>query len=382
MTLSFAVSVAKTAHADSDFDLESDAWNGGATLVSVARAHAPRVVATSTVDLGTLGEDDALFILGPERALPEDDLLDFVRRGGRLVIADDFGSGTALFSRFGIRRSEPGATEAPRVRGESALLVARPFYAHPITEGVGFVVTNRPALLEHPRLVPLVALDDGGPGLLLTGVVGEGRVVAIGDPSIFLNAMMQLRGNRRLAENIVDFVVEGTPPRRLVLAAGTARFTGDFDPEASGPMRTRIEHQIRALARTRMPEPALRIAAVVLAMLSVVLLSTMRDARPEAMMPWLTPQSRYVGPAEARRDALRAAIELAAERRLGAKGSSPRKNLEKALATLALPSDDARDVLRAVEGRGDEDDLARAVATLDAALEERADGPRRDEERR
>jgi len=359
-----------SARADADFAGDSDAWNGASTFLSVARetATVATVVDARRVDLDRLGPTDALLVLGPETPLPEEDLVAFVRRGGRLVIADDFGTGGAVFERFGIRRAEPGATNAARVRGEDALLVARPFYAHPLTEGVGVIVTNRPVLLTHPRLVPLVALDDGGPGLVLTGVVGEGRVVAIGDPSIFMNAMMELSGNRRFAANVVRFVTASPPARRLVIATGSARFEGRFDPEASGPIRERLEYRLRELARSRMPDPALRVASVLLALLSIVLLSTMRETRREAAMPWLDSRSAYSGPDDARREALRAAVERAAGRRLGAAAGAEKRALAAAIRTLSLPSADEHRILRALEGHASPSELTAAADTLDTAL--------------
>lgn len=368
--LAFASLCASSARADADFEVSSEAWNGASTFLSAARSVATVETATD-LDLDRLTEEDALFLLGPETRLPEDDLVEFVRRGGRLVVADDFGSGVSIFARFGIRVSEPGSTDAPRVRGQDALLVARPYYAHPITEGVGVVVTNRPLLLEHNRLVPLIALDDGGPGIVLTGVVGRGRVVAIGDPSIFLNAMMELSGNRRLAENVVRFVTEDRETRRIVVATGRFRVRGSFDPNDSGPIRERVERQLESLAATRMPDPALRVAGVLLALLSLVLLSTMREARREPIMPWLDSRTAFVGPDAARREALCAAIELAARRRLGVAGAATKRDVARAVRSLTLAKDDEGRILRALEGRGNETDLALASAALDRALARR-----------
>lgn len=366
------VSVAShVARAAPDFAGDSPAWNGASTFVSLAREQA-RVLTPNRVRLDDLAAGDALFLLGPEAALPEDSLVDFVRRGGRLVIADDFGSGARLFARFGMTVSRPTTTEAPRVRGESALLVARPFFTHPLTEGVGVVVTNEPVLLEHPRLDPLVGLDEGGPGLVLTGIVGQGRVVAIGDPSLFVNAMMELRGNRKLAENIVRFVTEGTPPKRLVVALGAAPVTGRFDADDSGTLRERAERQLRALGANHMPDVGLRIAGALLATLAILLLASMREPRPEPARPWLASDASEATAEEASETELRSALERAVSRRLGLPVGASGRMIERALGTLGIRGAEGHRILRVLRGRGNEDTVARAARTFDAAIARRA----------
>lgn len=335
-----------------DFDPRSSAWNGASRFLAVARATGRPITAPRSISLDRLHPDDVLILLGPDRPLPEGDLVEFVRRGGQLVIADDFGTAAPLLARFGIRRTEAGATAAPRVRGHDELLVARPFYAHPLTEGVDLVVTNRPALLEHPRLVPLIGLDEGGGAIVLTGVVGRGRVVAISDPSLFVDEMMAISGNRKLAVNVLAFVTEGAD-RSIVVAAGDARFEGSFSGASGGPLRLRIQDTFAALARVRLPDDALRVAALVLACLGVLLFATLRRRRDEPELPWLTPSTPLgSGHASESAESLRELVRVAVARRLSLPAHASRAERERAVRSLHLPKDDERRMLAALAAVG------------------------------
>ena len=77
-------------------------------------------------------------------------------------------------------------------------------------------------------------LDDAdlaGPvAVAVAGQVDEGRLIAIGDPSIFINMMLRYPGNRSFAEGLVHYLVQGDrhgdgPGRLFVLA-------NDFDERA------------------------------------------------------------------------------------------------------------------------------------------------------
>lgn len=345
-------SVPRAVLAGPDFDLRATDWNGASRFFADAREATGRVLAPSTIDLDELTENDALVLLAPDSPLPEGDLVEFVRRGGRLVVADDFGSGGPLLERFGIRRMDPEPGDAPRVRGQDELLVARPYYAHPLTEGVGLVVTNRPAVLQHPRLVPLLGLVEGEPGVLVTGVVGEGRVVALGDPSALMNAMTELQGNRRLGQNLLRFVVDGTPPRRLFVATGQTRFEGSFDAANHGTPRQRLEEILRTVGQARLPDDALRVAATLLAALLLLLLGTVRDRRVEPDMPWLEPGARDAGGVRLAMDSIVDGLRGAVTRRLGVIPGSSARDRKRAIAALRLPSEQERRMLRALDALG------------------------------
>ncbi|MDH5491251.1 MAG: hypothetical protein OEY14_04805, partial [Myxococcales bacterium] len=150
--------------------------------------------------------DDSLLIVYPTRALPASGLSEFLGRGGRIALADDYGSGESLLRVYGITR-RPGVRGDPAtLRSNPGLPVARAAIQHPLTEGVGTLVTNHPAILEHAELRPIFALEGDADGLLLTGAVGEGRLLALSDPSVLINNMLEFRGNRRFARNLLRYL--------------------------------------------------------------------------------------------------------------------------------------------------------------------------------
>lgn len=337
------------AQGEPDFAPGKSAWNASSRLVALARRMTATVRAPAVLDMDAVREGDVVFLLGPSRPLPEADLVEFVRRGGSLVIADDFGTAGPLLARFGIRRTEVGSTAAARVRGQDHLLVARAFYSHPITEGVQAVVTNRPTLLHHPRLVPLLGLDEGGGALVLTGVVGQGRVVAISDPSLFIDEMMALTPNRTLATNVLRFVLGDDPTRTLHLAAGDVRFTGDFDGSMDGPWRERLQHALSTMAGVRLPDDALRVSAVLLVALSALLFSSLRPRRTEPSLPWLAPGEAPELPGRTAEATAADLLRISVERRLGLGPNATRKERARVVDSLGLPPEEERRMLGALE---------------------------------
>lgn len=250
-----------------DFEASNDAWNGYASFVRVARASGPVEVA-ARLDLDDVRSTDAIVLIGPKEPPPIAELARFVDAGGRLAILDDFGATTELLSRFGIAREAAPTEGVPHVRGQEGLLVARPLYRHPLTQEVETVVTNRPAVIRHAQLEPLIGFDREHAGILLTGVVGRGRLVVLADPSVFIDLMIPLRGNRQLAQNLISVVradggvVHIVPP--------SAPIVGEFDPAASSPWPERTQSLLARIATLDLPGDALRIAAAtVLALLAL-----------------------------------------------------------------------------------------------------------------
>lgn len=263
----FVLVYAGNASAQADFEAENDAWNGYSSFVAVARASGA-VVLARPLDLDDVRPDDAIVVVGPRAAPPTGELARFVDAGGRLVIMDDFGATAELLSRFGIAREAPPAG-VPHVRGQDGLLVARPLYHHPLTEGVEAVITNRPAVVRHAQLEPLIGFEQSRAGIVLTGVVGRGRLVVVADPSVFIDLMIPLRGNRKLAENLVAVVrSEGSV---LYFVPPSAEIVGEFDPASSAPWPTRAQSFLARIATLELPGDALRIAAAtVLALLALL----------------------------------------------------------------------------------------------------------------
>ncbi len=214
---------------DSDYSLTNTGWNGLSDLLGAADAAGVTVDSPEEIDVDTLGVNDALLVVYPTRRLPSESLGRFVRRGGRLAIADDFGQADEFFVVYGIVRSAPQDTLS-RVRGNPELPLALPQLRHPLTRDVDTIVTNHPTGLRHDTLRPIIGFGEGQSALVLAGAVERGRLVSIGDPSILINNMLQFRDNRRFAENLLAYLGASrdpaAPPGRVYLVPPDVRLIG------------------------------------------------------------------------------------------------------------------------------------------------------------
>jgi hypothetical protein len=149
----------------------------------------------------------------------------FVRDGGTLVIAEDYDrGGNRLLEAVGARaridgrplRDERASAQSP------AFPIASNVSEHPLTAGVDRLVLNHGSAVRPNGATVLVRtseyayLDANGNADLdaaesmqrypvaTVEAVGEGRVIVTGDPSLFINAMLERTGNRRFAENVLS----------------------------------------------------------------------------------------------------------------------------------------------------------------------------------
>jgi len=261
------------ARADTDYDPASESWNGLSQLVQAARDTGVRVDTPQRLDVGTLTPRDALLLVYPTGPLPVEGISGFLKAGGRVALADDYGTGATLLAAYQITRRAPEAASGLRLRGNDALLVARPESTHPLTEGVGALVTNHPEQVYHRELDPLFSFDRTGSALVLAGAVGQGRLVALGDPSALINNMLQFRGNRRFAANLVRYLAGGRGGR-LVIVTGATPIVGRFgEPGADRPLHD-LRSAIERFAHATLPPLAVQLGAMVLSAILLVIAAT------------------------------------------------------------------------------------------------------------
>lgn len=244
--LQFAVILAVlavVARADAaPFDLAGSDWEGCAELVRLARAELgqAKVVVTSQIDFHELKPDDGVLLLYPEKNLDVDELSKFMRAGGRVVMLDDFGRGDSLLRHFGMERVASPRRPAEFLRKNPQLALAEPASAHPVVSDVSRVVTNHPTGLSHPDLSPVLKIrGNGEPDVIVAvaGAVGQGRLLAVGDPSIVMNSMLRYGGNKAFARGLVRYTVDhdswGKRGGRLFIAAGAFEQKGSYGDEES-----------------------------------------------------------------------------------------------------------------------------------------------------
>jgi hypothetical protein len=211
------------------FDVFNQGWDGTSEL----RSRADDVATGTTVLVDTdqyasvPANDSVALVLSPETGFEIDEVGDvsaFVRRGGTLVVAEDFGqhggallAGVGASARFSGRllRDERHNFRTPRMPvatngSETAVtdagtrltlnhgtaVVPNGSTVGLTTSSVAYLDANRNGELDGDESVgayPVVTVER----------VGQGRVVAVGDPSVFLNAMAGRSGNREFLRGLL-----------------------------------------------------------------------------------------------------------------------------------------------------------------------------------
>lgn len=207
---------------EGDYRVGVEEWMGLSKLAVLARAAGYEVEPLASLDWRDLGEGDVLFLLYPRATLEPAHVASFVRRGGRLLLADDFGRAGEAFARLGLlRRPARGVRAARFHENHPALPVARAFdTTHPLAQGVAELYTNHPAVFQVERDAEVVFGFGAGEALVVAGGLGEGRFVAIADPSVLINGMLAFEENLLFAANLLAYLRPAGPttPRLIILA--------------------------------------------------------------------------------------------------------------------------------------------------------------------
>lgn len=225
------------------FDLNGDDWEGASELVRLAKAELEpgHVITTAQIDFSELKPEDGLLLIYPERSLDENELSKFMRAGGRVVLLDDYGRGDSLLSAFNMHRVATPRNPAESLRHNPQLALAEPASAHPVVADVNRVVTNHAVGLQHPDLSPVLKIraanHDPDVTVAVAGAVGQGRLLAVGDPSVVMNSMLRYAGNKAFARGLIRYAVDsdawGKRGGRLFIAAGTFEQKGAYGGEQS-----------------------------------------------------------------------------------------------------------------------------------------------------
>jgi len=234
------------------FGAYNPAWDGASDLRGVAEDEgvAEATVVTNASLYRTTGPNETVaVVLSPDRPYTDTEaaaIARFVREGGTLVVAEDYGpNGNRLLATVGSAvRVDGRALRDDREYYRSPALPVAPNTAdHPLTAGVdsltlnhGSVVvprnatanatvsgtdrsadqlivngTNATVLVRSSEFSYLDADADGeidddetlrARPVATAESVGAGRVVVVSDPSAFINAMVERPGNRRFAANL------------------------------------------------------------------------------------------------------------------------------------------------------------------------------------
>ncbi|MBA3451469.1 MAG: DUF4350 domain-containing protein [Deltaproteobacteria bacterium] len=216
---------------DAEYDPYSQAWNGMASFVGLAEGMGFTVDVRDSLEWDTLEAKDILFVVFPLHRVDPSKLAAYVQAGGNVVIADDFGDGKEAMQAMGLLRIEVEQARSSRFyEGRMYAPIANARGDHPLAREVGDVVTNHPAVMTRVEgASTIVGLDDGA--IVVAGERGFGKYVAVSDPSIFINRMMQFPGNVQLTGNIFNWLDRGNRrARNIVLLRGKREMFGHPPP--------------------------------------------------------------------------------------------------------------------------------------------------------
>lgn len=221
------------ARAAGDYAPRSTEWNGLSRLIEIAAAAGCPVEPVSELAWDELGPRDVLWFVYPRSPVEPAKLKRWLAGGGRAVVADDFGAAADAFRALDIRRARAAVEVAPsdRYHENPALPIARPVYDTELARSTGALVANHPASFES-AFAPTFAFGPGA-ALVIEEKLGRGYLVAIADPSLFINNMLELEGNGAFAQSLVEHTCASGRDRILLV---TQSFTSRGEPPAElGP---------------------------------------------------------------------------------------------------------------------------------------------------
>ena len=218
----------------SDFSIYNRGWNGCSEFAirlyrsgkQVYPLHTPfRTIRNRPDDANT-----ALVVIGPTRPFLEGDskyVEQFARNGGTVILANDFDEGNSLLKGMGLdlRFSEYPIADLCFDKDSSIVTCYSLATRNGLTENISSFVLNHPAGIvgRLPNGAVVLAktsemswLDKNGDGewqigeetrgpfpVLVDIPYGEGEIILLSDPSIFLNNMIKEKGNKKLYENLI-----------------------------------------------------------------------------------------------------------------------------------------------------------------------------------
>lgn len=249
-TLLCAVVVAAST-SGAAFGAYNPAWDGTAEVRDIAATHSETTVTLAETPYTTAQPNQTLaVILAPTEPADTTDaatIRRFVENGGTLLVADNFGPttdappvGNRLLASVGATVRFDGAVlrDEQHYYRSPALPVAQPVGTHPYTAGVTDLTLNYGTAVAANEAKPLVQTSDvayldqdrsgnlsgaeelGTYSVVTVESVGDGQVIAVGDPSIFINAMLDREGNAAFVtalasaheQVIFDYSRSGTQP--------------------------------------------------------------------------------------------------------------------------------------------------------------------------
>ena len=217
LLLAGAVVFAHTTTTTEEYSRYNVGWNGTSNLA-----------AEEVRDLRGLDPASTLLVLAPDRPFTAEEagyLRAFLDAGGRVLIADEEGNANPLLADLGsTMRVRPGnLSSLDRGHTDPGLFIGYVVGNTTFFAGVETVLANRPAAVEggEPLIeTSILTWDDGDGDGRISGseifaktviCAHEGNLTVLGDPSLFINAM--LAENPEFIQNTRAVLLDGTHSR-------------------------------------------------------------------------------------------------------------------------------------------------------------------------
>ncbi|MSP71650.1 MAG: DUF4350 domain-containing protein [Myxococcales bacterium] len=253
-----------------DFEPESGEWSGLSTWVSAARGAGIDVRTPASYALSSLPSRGGLVLIGLPILPDATELLQFVREGGRLLVADDAGASSALLSAVGLRLTDAPTGQDPLVAGRAGFPVLNA-PGTGVFQGVKTLVTNHPAAFAGAPQLDAAVRYASGEAFAYHLQDGSGELLLFADPSLFINAMQSAADNGLLSTNLIRWASDDA--RRTVVVLGgqvtvTGGYSGDGAAHRFSAAKKRLNEQLGQWGAERPSGVSLRFfSAVLLAIL-------------------------------------------------------------------------------------------------------------------
>ncbi len=206
---------------DEDFRVENSFWNGTSDI----SASYPILPVQSLSDLPPSPQGSTLILIPYRNCTPAEmrRLNDFITQGGTLILADDYGHGNQILEYLGLKtRFSKQTLLDPLINYKNKYFPKIiHFEPSPLTGNIESLVLNHATSLANVAATNILALsssfsfiDQNGSGTWEDGEatgplpvislhnLGNGRVILVADPSLFINSMEKMEGNDSFIQNI------------------------------------------------------------------------------------------------------------------------------------------------------------------------------------
>ena len=211
------------------FSPYNPSWDGNSEFRELADSRGELTIASKTDRYEGVNPTTTVgFVFAPDRAYGSDDatrVQQFVEAGGILVVADNYGPhGNALLDEIGATaRFDGRILRDDRTNlGSPSLPIVSDTGDHRLVSGVDGLTLNYGTAVEPSAATPIInssnvsylvandseTLDDDtelqSSPVVTVESVGSGEVIVVGDPSLFINSMLDESDNRQFVTALVS----------------------------------------------------------------------------------------------------------------------------------------------------------------------------------